>query len=117
MLFKDELLTKGVMIAALSAAQTAAEQANAKLGPEASRGFDCGFAWVSFPGNSPLARWLKKNHPDMLSSGYPTGKQIWYSKLHTLGTQSISVHEAACNAFRNVWASAGVSLGVGSRLD
>jgi hypothetical protein len=31
---------------AYSAANNAANAENARLGPEASRGFDCGFAWV-----------------------------------------------------------------------
>lgn len=116
-MFTDNLKAKGVMVAALLAAQQAAEKQNATLGDESSRGFDCGFAWVYFAGNSPFARWMKKNHPDMLSEGYPKGKQIWYSRLHSVSTQSVSVHEAACRAFRDVWASHGISLEVSSRLD
>lgn len=115
--FKDNLKANGIMVAALHAAQNAAEVQNDKLGPESTRGLDCGFAWVAFPGNSAFARFMKANHPDMLSNGYPTGKQIWYSRLHSVPTQSVSVHEVACRAFAEVWKAHGVELRVGSRLD
>lgn len=77
-------------------AQAAAHAQNRKLAPENARGFDCGFAWVSFPGNIPFGRWAKK--VGIASKGYPSGLQIWYSKLHDIPTQSVSVHEAAARA-------------------
>ena len=102
---------------AKQAAQAAAEQENARLGNENRRGFDCGFAWVHFPGNTPFAKWTKK--AGLSSKHYPTGQSIWYSKLHSVPTQSVSVHEAACRAARDVLAHGLQSSQVycGSRLD
>lgn len=102
---------------ARAAAQAAAVAQNERLGSENSRGFDCGFAWVSFPGNIPFARWAEKQ--GICSKGYPTGQQIWYSKLHSLPTQSISVHEAAARAARDVLAHGLQTslVSMGSRLD
>lgn len=118
--------------AARAAAQAAAVAQNARLGDENSRGFDCGFAWVSFPGNTAFARWAKshdvngnpinkddRDHRAIASKGYPTGLQIWYSKLHSLPTQSVTVHEAAARAARDVLAHGLQSSQIytGSRLD
>lgn len=102
---------------AKAAAQAAAEKQNTHLGVEGSRGFDCGFAWVSLPGNTPFARWAKAQ--GIASKAYPSGLQIWYSKLHSVNTQSISVHEAAARAARDVL-SHGLqtsTISMGSRLD
>ena len=98
-------------------AQEAACEQDRKLGVEGCRGFDCGFAWLTMPGNIPFARWAKKQ--GIASKGYPTGLQIWYSKLHTLPTQSISVHEAAARAARDVLAHGLQTslIGMSSRLD
>jgi hypothetical protein len=99
------------------AGQAAAEAQNAKLGDENCRGLDCGFAWVTMPGNIAFGRWAKKM--GIASKGYPTGLSIWYSKLHSLPTQSISVHEAAARAARDVL-SHGLQtslIGMSSRLD
>lgn len=103
---------------ACQAAQQAAEAQNAKLGDENNRGFDCGFAWLTLPGTLPFARWAKKQG-DLLSNNYPSGKMIWYSKLHSVPTQSVSVHEAACEAARNVLAHGlqTSAIGYSSRLD
>ena len=102
---------------ALKAAQQAAVDADNKLGDENSRGFDCGFAWITMPGNIPFGRWAKKQ--GIASKGYPTGLQIWYSKVHSLPTQSISVHEAAVRAARDVLAHGLQTsmVGMASRLD
>lgn len=98
-------------------AQSAAVVANNRLPPESQRGFDCGFAWVTLPGNTPFARWLKRQ--GIASKSYPRGLQIWYSKLHNLPTQSVSVHRAAAEAACDVL-SHGLqtsTIGTGSRLD
>jgi len=101
---------------ALTVANQAAIEANAKLGPEQSRGLDCGFAWVNFPGNKPFGKHCK--NLGLASKGYPTGLQIWYSKLHHLGTQSISVHEAAAKAFVDTCKANGITdISWASRLD
>lgn len=102
---------------AKAAAQSAAEEQNAKLGNENGRGFDCGFAWVNFPGNIAFGRWAKKN--GIARKHYPAGLSIWYGKLHNVPTQSISVHEAAARAARDVLAH-GLQISeiyMGSRLD
>jgi len=99
------------------AAQAAAEMQDRRLGDENSRGLDCGFAWVTLPGNIPFGRWAKKQ--GIASKGYPSGLSIWYTKLHTLPTQSISVHEAAVRAARDVLAHGLQTslIGMSSRLD
>jgi len=99
------------------AAQLAAFEQNAKLGDENRRGFDCGFAWITLPGNTAFARWAKKNN--IASKGYPSGLHIWYTKLHDVPTQSVSVHEAAARAARDVLAHGLQSsqIGCASRLD
>jgi len=103
---------------ALRNANNAAVAQNAKLGDEKFRGLDCGFAWLQFPGNTPFARWAKKQ-PNLTSKGYPTGLTIWYSKLHRVSTQSVSVHEAAakaaCDTFKALLPEAKVTWS--SRLD
>ena len=102
---------------AKSAAEKAAKIEDMRLGNEATRGFDCGFAWIAMPGNIPFAKWAKAQ--GLASKAYPSGYQIWYSKVHSVPTQSISVHEAACKAARDVIAkSLGTSMILmGSRLD
>lgn len=102
---------------AQAAAQTAAEAENAKLGAEYGRGLDCGFAWLEMPGNIPFARWAKKE--GLASKAHPSGYFIWYSKLHTVPTQSVSVHEAAARAARDVLAHGLQTsrISMGSRLD
>ncbi len=58
----DRIISAAVN-AALSAGANAAIANEERLGPEESRGFDCGFAWVQVtPGNSPLARYRDSRH-------------------------------------------------------
>ena len=99
---------------ACRAAQAAAETQTAKLRNEYC---DCGFAWVTLPGNHAFTRWTKKQ--GISSKGYPTGQRIWYSKLHSVPTQSVSVHEAAVRAARDVIAHGLQSseVGMASRFD
>ena len=106
-----------IWAAAKLAGQIAAEAENCRLPPESQRGLDCGFAWVSFPGNTQFGRWAKKT--GVASKGYPSGLQIWYSKIHDIGTQSVSVHEAACRAARDALAHGlqTSTISMGSRLD
>jgi hypothetical protein len=99
------------------AAHAAAEVENLRLGDENIRGLDCGFAWINLPGNIAFGRWAKKQ--GIASKDYPTGLSIWYSKLHSVPTQSVSVHEAAARAARDVL-SHGLQtslISIGSRLD
>lgn len=103
--------------AARHAAQRAAEVENLRLGDENCRGFDCGFAWVTFPGNTAFGRWAKK--AGIASKSYIGGLEVWYSKLHSVPTQSVSVHEAAARAARDVLAHGlqSSAISFGSRLD
>lgn len=101
---------------ARKAAQAAAEIENMRLGDEGSRGFDCGFAWVVLaPAVQPFAKWTKKN--SFSSKHHAGGQCIWYSKLHNLPTQSVSVHQAAAFAAADVLQRANVKCYTGSRLD
>lgn len=102
---------------AKQAAQRAAEIENAKLGPESRRGFDCGFAWVVIrPARGKFVTYLKSI--DAGKRGYYGGFEIWYSKLHNIPTQSISVHEAAARAAAQVFADRlGIAATMNSRLD
>lgn len=102
---------------AKKAAQVAAEAQNKSLGDENSRGFDCGFAWLELPGNTAFGRWAKTK--GIARKHWKTGLYIWYNDLHSLPTQSISVHEAAARAARDVL-SHGLQtslISTGSRLD
>lgn len=106
----------GLIVAALTAAQDAAEKANAALPPENARGFDRGFAWVVIkPARGPFVAECKRR--GLGDKHYAGGWSIWYSRVHNLPTQSISVHEAACEAFADVLKANGVSATCGSRLD
>lgn len=101
---------------AREAANKAAHEYNATLPPEQQRGLDCGFAWVKvFPARGPFITWCKKNGHG--SNGYGGGWEFWYSKLHDIPTQSVTVHEIACNAFAKVLKEAGIAAYSGSRLD
>lgn len=103
---------------ACEAARAAAVAQNAKLGPEASRGLDCGFAWVV----APKVKLSTKLGKEMAGLGYrkiwspAKGVYLWYSDL-SVPTQSVSVHEAACRAYVEAMKPAGVEMYVGSRLD
>lgn len=105
---------------AKEAATRAAEAEDAKLGPERSRGLDCGFGWVVItPAKGPFVNFLKGLK---LGSRKSWGKGGgWYlsmgSGIHGLGTQSISVHQAAARAFLGVLKKHGLDGYVDSRLD
>jgi len=102
---------------AKAAANHAAIAQNNRLRNENERGFDCGFAWVVIPGTHAFGKWAKK--AGIASKHYPKGLCIWYTKLHNQPTQSISVHEAAARAARDVLSHGLQSseIEMGSRLD
>ena len=119
--------------AALRASIDAAIDYDVKLGPEQSRGLDCGFAWVELrPATHPFVRWLKKQASAQISltdgrstgrdygdKGYNGGWHIWNPSQHH--TQSIGTKEAGARAFRNELVkhacTAGLIINVGSRFD
>ena len=103
--------------AAIAASQKAAQEQEDKFNiGEYHRGFDCGFAWVTIhPARGPFVKYLKSIGVGSRACG--GGYQIWYSKLHSISTQSVSVHEAAASAFAKVLKDNGLEAYAGSRLD
>lgn len=114
--------------AAKAAAGEAALKADRSLGPEASRGLDCGFAWVQLtPGNHPYVRALKA--AGIGDKHWAKGWELWAgSQLHDISTQSIGVHVAAANAYADYLRGlirepvgqavlTGLDVSVGSRYD
>lgn len=93
----------------------AATEYQATLPPEGHRGLDCGFAWVIVrPARGPFVTWCKNNQHGR--KGYEPGWHFWYSEF-SIGTQSVSVHEKAAEAFAAVLRKHGIEAHVGSRLD
>lgn len=101
----------------------------AQVGMVEGRGLDCGFAWVTIAGNSPLARYCRKQIKEaggehkltfaqrrrFGDKGYPSGWQWWQPGGYA--GQSIGIHEAGARAFRDKLAEYGYSADVGSRYD
>jgi hypothetical protein len=98
--------------------------------PENPNAFDCGFAWVTIPGNHPLARHARNmrnstygQSPQFAGEyarkygdkGYPRGWQ-WWCPGEFRG-QSVRVWRVGAVAFAAVLAKHGVRADVGSRLD
>ena len=103
------------IVAEANAAATVAAQAeNAKLPPEAQRGLDCGFAnLVIRPATTPFVRFLKSQ-----GIGSKNWNGGWYIGCTGFApTQSISVHEAAARAYRDVLGKYDIDATVQSRLD
>jgi hypothetical protein len=71
----------------------------------------CGFAWVSFKGNTAFGRWAKKT--GKATKAYGGGLQIWVSSYG----QSVTRKEAYAQAFATVLRDAGIEAYAGSRLD
>lgn len=87
---------------------------------------DCGFAWVTIPGNSGLAKFCRKAQPDPLkvsysdhhfygSKGYPKGWQFWCPG--NFNGQSMPIHLLGARAFAAVLAKHGIAAEVGCRYD
>lgn len=71
----------------------------------------CGFAWVSFKGNTAFGRWAKQ--AGLASKGYPTGLQLW---VRGYG-QSMQRKEAYAQAFAETLRTAGITAYAQSRMD
>ena len=71
----------------------------------------CGFAWVTFAGNTPWGRWAKAQ--GIASKGYPKGLQIWVSEFN----QSVDRKEAYAQAYAKVLREHGIEAYAQSRLD
>lgn len=111
----------------LTEAHEAASAAQADM-VEDMNALDCGFAWVSLPGNEPLAAYCRGMARQLLpqppsyadrkrygSKGYPKGWQWWGPG--SFNGQSISIHEAGARGFRDALARHNISATVGSRYD
>lgn len=114
----------------LDEAHTAASAAQNGM-VENPTAFDCGFAWVTIDGNSPLARFCRKrikvaekesgilgrNNAQRLygDKDYPKGWCFW--KPGGSQAQSVHIHVTGANAFRDKLAEHGIRADVGSRLD
>lgn len=71
----------------------------------------CGFAWVSFKGNTPWAKWAKAK--GVARAHYPSGYSVWVGEFN----QSVTRKEAYASAFAEVLRAAGITAYAGSRLD
>ena len=71
----------------------------------------CGFAWVTFAGNTPWGRWAKAQ--GIASKGYPKGLQIWVSEFN----QSMARKEAYAYAYAKVLREHGIEAYAHSRMD
>ena len=127
-----------------NAAASAAILAKFKTG-EKEQPFNCGFAWVTIDGLTPLAFYCRKKireagarlegvdkriamgnaENQYGSKGYPSGWQFWkpgdWPTTAQAGTQvyqqDMDFHVAGAKAFQLVLAKYGISATVGSRLD
>lgn len=71
----------------------------------------CGFAWVSFPGNTAFGHWAKAHAG--ATKGYPTGLQFWIGDYN----QSMERKEAHACAMARVLQLAGIKAYAQSRMD
>lgn len=89
--------------------------------------FNCGFAWVTIPGNSGFARWCRKQTGHQYGSkGYPKGWQFWgpgswptaeQAGVETVYGQDMDVNIEGARAFAEVLKGYGVDATVGYRYD
>ena len=116
----QQLTKHETFTAILAEAYAAADLAQAGK-VEDLNAFDCGFAWVTIDGTSPLARWCRQQsngerNRQYGSKGYPTGWQFWCPG--NFNGQSIGIHEAGAKAFQDVLAlKYNIRADVGSRYD
>ena len=121
--------------AILTEAHNAAEvavKAEIAVRPENERDFDCGVAWVTIDGNSPLARhcirarrkafsgtdielWNKRANYG--SKGFPKVRGWQFLNPGKFNGQSISIHEVGAKAFRAALAKHDIHADFGSRLE
>lgn len=71
----------------------------------------CGFAWVSFKGNTSFGRAMKA--AGLASKDYPTGLCVWVGEFG----QSVERKERYARAYAGVLREAGIDCWPGSRLD
>lgn len=78
---------------------------------EVVEGGPCGFAWVSFKGNTAFGRAMKKLN--LASPGYPTGLQVWVGEFG----QSMARKSAYARAYAAVLRGYGIDAYPQSRMD
>lgn len=71
----------------------------------------CGFAWISFAGNTAFGRWAKKQ--GIARPHWPSGLCVWVSEFG----QSVDRKTAYAGAYARVLNDAGIAAYAGSRLD
>ena len=71
----------------------------------------CGFAWVSFAGNTAFGRWAKKQ--GIARPHWPSGLCVWVSEFG----QSVDRKAAYAGAYARILNDAGIAAYAGSRLD
>ena len=121
------------------AAATAAIRAMFDAG-KSEQPFNCGFAWVTIDGTSPMARHCRKMansetgqskafkseyHHRYGDKGYPRGWQWWgpgdwpssQEMGHPVYTQDMDFKAAGARAFQDVLGTYGYNATVGTRLD
>lgn len=97
-----------------SEAFAAAKLAVAAMGPEDTRGFNCGFAWVTVrPARGTLISWCKKNN---VGSKSTTGGWNFWNPGQFRG-QHIDHHYAGAQAFAEILARYGLRATAERRLD
>ena len=112
-------LTKGKIIEfnmLIQKARDAAQEA-VKDFDERGQEFNCGFAWLVLPGRGDFASYLKK-FCDASKNYGSSGIVLWYSRIYNSnGSQSMTKHIQACDAFANVLRDNGFECVVEARLD
>ena len=71
----------------------------------------CGFAWVSFAGNTAFGKWAKKQ--GIARPHWPSGLCVWVSEFG----QSVDRKAAYADAYARVLNDAGIPAYANSRLD
>ena len=92
--------------------------------------FNCGYAWVTIPGTSALAKWCRRDQSDDNDSwfgakGYPKGWTFFcpgqwptHTRLgFTVYQQDLDFHLAGARAFAAVLRENGIEAVVDARLD
>ena len=89
--------------------------------------FNCGFAWVTIPGTSALAKWCRTQPEDSQfgAKGYPKGWTFfcpgrWPTSARMgfpVYQQDLDFHRAGAKAFAAVLRENGIEAIVDSRLD
>lgn len=108
---------KSQITLALHSAFRAAELAtNEYLTKYPDNWFPCGFAWVRFPGRSPVIKVLKEDFVGRSGhKGYPKGWDVWNPSGNS--TQCMEAKVAGAQAFAEVMTKLGYECYSDCRMD